>query len=96
MTDIEALIARLEGLMAKATPGDWTAAIWRHPYRSDTVCVKNDADEEIISWPGFDGVRCTKAEIRANCTLVAEAKSALPALIAHIRALSGAVEAANK
>jgi hypothetical protein len=54
-----------------ATP--WRACIWRHTGSSDTVCIKNADGREIVGWNGFDGVPCTKAEIRANARLIAKA-----------------------
>lgn len=83
MTDVE----ELRGLLAKATPGPWTARIWQHPGKADTVCVKDSREREIIGWNGFDGVPCTKAEIKANARLVAAAKRALPALLAELESL---------
>jgi hypothetical protein len=58
--------------IAGHTPLPWRAQIWRHSGHPDTVCIKAGG-REIISWTGFDGVRCTKAEIRANARFVQRA-----------------------
>lgn len=67
-------------MKGQPTPGPWRAVIWRHSGQPDTVCVKDAQGREIIGWPGFDGVPCTKAEIRANAKLAAAAPDLLAAL----------------
>ena len=54
----------------------WKAAIWRHSGGSDTVCIKDADDREIVSWTGFDGVPGTKAQIRARARLIVKAVNA--------------------
>lgn len=72
---------KLRALDEKATQGPWEAKVWRHSHQSDTVCIKADG-REIIGWNGFDGVACTKAQIRANAKLTAHLRNAVPAILA--------------
>lgn len=80
---------------AKYTPGPWKAVIWKHPGHSDTVCVKDSDGREIIAWTGFDGVDCTKAEIRANARLAAAAPDLLAAARVVLAGMNARIDAAD-
>lgn len=83
MDDIDTIVARLEGLMAKATP---TEGEFRHE-PTDYVFQRYSVRGVPCGFPvaifGDD----------ADASFFVGVKDALPILIAHIRALSGAVEA---
>lgn len=92
MSDIE---QRLREAMDGVTPGKWKAVVWKHSGGSDTVCIKDSRDREIIAWPGFDGVPCTKAEIRANARFIAAARNNIGALLDTIVSLRSKLEEAE-
>lgn len=91
-TEIE---QRLREAMDGVTPGKWKAVVWKHSGGSDTVCIKDSRDREIIAWPGFDGVPCTKAEIRANARFIAAARNNIGALLDTIVSLRSKLEEAE-
>lgn len=72
---------KLRALDADATRGPWVPQVYPHPGHPDTVCVKAGG-EEIINWMGFDGVPCTKKQIRANAKLLATLRNAVPDILA--------------
>ncbi|MEK7414309.1 MAG: hypothetical protein AAB263_13420 [Planctomycetota bacterium] len=75
------------GVQGVHTPTPWKAAIWRHSGQPDTVCIKDAQGREIIGWNGFDGVPCTKAEIRANAHRIVTAVNCHDALLVALKDL---------
>jgi len=80
------LSEKLEQLAGKATKGPWRSKIWPSSGSPDTVCIKDAKGREIIGWAGFDGVPCTKEEIRANARLVAMLQANLPEILQALKA----------
>lgn len=85
MPDLRALLARLDELAEKATPGPW-----RHysgplrPQFPTRIHAVIKGDIEIIKWGGFDGVDLPKRENAANAKLIVELRNAWPILRAAL------------
>lgn len=75
--DLEAL----ERLAAEATPGPWTA----EPQKTDTFITAANGTPVGMVWG------CRDDEPRASAALIAVARSALPALVARLRAADAAL-----
>lgn len=61
----------LKLLAEKATQGKWTAFIGAS--NTNEVQLNGNPRYPIVSWPGFDGLRMSKKQVKANTRYIAAA-----------------------
>lgn len=93
MDNVKSLIAKIDALEQKATPGPWFvyADKLRPQFSTKIIEIQESLGAPIVAWPGFDGTKQPYKEKLVDAELMVALRNAWPALKAALRSLSPAV-----